>query len=132
MTLSCVASLGVKVLGLLGVVNGNGVREIGIMGMRWMMKGDDFALPQGVNPVVRLRDHTERLDDFGRNSSKVVALSLLFSWSLESSKSEFVRSSYGQNGGGVSGTTRLPIFFDLAYFLLRFFLFFRLVQYLES
>ncbi|GKB88322.1 hypothetical protein Tco_0960594 [Tanacetum coccineum] len=47
MTLSCVASLGVKVLGLLGVVNGNGVWEIGIMGMRWMMKGDDFALPQG-------------------------------------------------------------------------------------
>ncbi|GJX74724.1 hypothetical protein Tco_0313319 [Tanacetum coccineum] len=69
---------------------------------------------------------------FTLNSSKVVALSLLFSWSLESSKSEFVRSSYGQNGGGVSGTTRLPIFFDLAYFLLRFFLFFRLVQYLES
>ncbi|GJU58653.1 hypothetical protein Tco_1236419 [Tanacetum coccineum] len=66
MTLSCVASLEVKVLGLLGVVNGNGVWEIGIMGMRWMMKGDDFALPQdhpltltpkfgpGVTPGARL------------------------------------------------------------------------------
>ena len=65
-------------------------------------------------------------------NSKVVDLSLSFPWPLESTKSEFVCSSYGQNFEGVSGTTSLPLILRSSFFSSFLFSFFLLYFILES
>ena len=64
--------------------------------------------------------------------TKVVDLSLSFPWPLESTKSEFVCSGYGQNGEGVSGTTSLPIILHFRFFSSFHFSFSFLYFILES
>lgn len=77
---------------------------------------------------------TDRLDAFWQKmvNLKVVDLSLSFPWPLESPKSEFVCSTYGQNGEGVSGTTSLPIILRLSFFSSFHFSFSFLYFILES
>ena len=63
---------------------------------------------------------------------KVVDISLPVPWPLESTKSEFVCSTYGQNGEGVSGTTSLPIILRFSFFSSFLFSFSFLYFILES